>query len=73
LKSDIDYVKKPNELEKRLVSPHLAFAQIWQPQGYGQYNIKRSIINVPLNINYTQSRLLLLPHDETTISISLKI
>jgi hypothetical protein len=29
-----------NELKEQLVSPCLAFVQIWQLQGYGQYNIK---------------------------------
>jgi len=28
-----------NKLKEQLVSPHLAFAQIWQLQGDGQYNI----------------------------------
>ncbi len=55
LNNDIDSVKKLNELEERLVSPNLTFVQIWQLQGYGQYNIKGSIINVPSNINSTQS------------------
>jgi hypothetical protein len=54
LNNDIDYVKKLNELEEQLVSPHLTFAQIWQLQGYGQYNIKGSIINFPSNINSTR-------------------
>jgi len=40
--------------------------------GYGQYSIKENIINVPSNINYTQSILLCLPYDETTIGLSLK-
>jgi hypothetical protein len=61
-----------NELEEGLVSPRLTFAQIWQLQGYGQYNIKGSIINVPSNINFTQSILPCLPHDETKIGLSLK-
>jgi hypothetical protein len=72
LDNDIDFVKKLNELEKQLVSPHLTFAKIWQLQVYGKYNIKGSIINVPSNINSTQSILPCLPHDETTIGLSLK-
>ncbi len=72
MNNDIDFVKKLNELEKQLVSPHLAFAQIWQLQGYGQYNIKGSIINVPSNINFTQSILPCFLHDEATIGLSLK-
>ncbi len=72
LNNGINFVKKLNELEKRLISPRLTFAQIWQLQGCGQYNIKGSIINLPSNINSTQSILLHLPHDEATIGLSLK-
>ncbi len=72
LNNDIEFIKKLNELEEQSVSPRLTFAQIWQLQGYGQYNIKGSIINVPFNINSTQSILLHLPHDETIIILSLK-
>ncbi len=60
-------LKKLNELEKRLISPHLAFVQIWQLQGYGQYSIKGNIINVLTNVNFTQSILPHLPHNEATI------
>ncbi len=72
LNNDIDSIKKLNELEERLISPHLTFTQIWQLQGYGQYNIKGNIINVPSNINFTQSILSCLPHDETSIGLSLE-
>ncbi len=66
MNNDIDIVKNLNELEEWLI------AQIWQCQGYVQYNIKGSIINVPSNINSTQSILLHLLHDEATIGLSLK-
>ncbi len=72
LNNDLDSIKKLNELEEQFVSPRLTFTQIWQLQGYGQYNIKGSIINVPSNINSTQSILPRLPHDETTIGLSLQ-
>ncbi len=72
LNDTINFIKKFNELEKRLVSPCLAFAQIWQLQGYGQYSIKGIIINVPINVNFTQSILPCLPHDDATIGLSLK-
>ncbi len=72
LKNDINSIKKLNELEEQLLSPRLTFAQIWQLQGYGQYNINGSIKNVPSNINPTQSILPRLPHDEATIGLSLK-
>jgi hypothetical protein len=72
LDNEIDFVKKLNEFKKKLVSPRLTFVQIWQLQGYGQYNIKRTIINVASNINFIQSILPRLPHDEATIGLSLK-
>ncbi len=52
--------------------PRLAFVQIWQLQGYGQYSIKGSGINVSAYVNFTQSILPHLPHDEITIGLSLK-
>jgi hypothetical protein len=73
LNNDTNYVNKLNELKEQLVSLRLTFAKIWQLQGYGQYDIKGSIINVPSNINYTQSILPRIPHDEATIGLSLKI
>jgi hypothetical protein len=72
LNNDIDSVKKLNGLEEQLISLRLAFAQIWQLQGCGQYNIKGSSINVPSNIDSTQSILPHIFHDETTIGLSLK-
>jgi hypothetical protein len=63
----IDSVRKLNELKEQLILFCLAFVQIWQLQGYGQYSIKGSIINVLTNVNFTQSILPYLPHDETTI------
>jgi hypothetical protein len=54
LNNDIDFVKKLNELEEWLILPPLTFAQIWQLQGYGEYNIQGSVTNVPSNINSTQ-------------------
>jgi hypothetical protein len=61
-----------HELEERLIVPRQMFAQIWQVEGYDQYNIWGSIINVQANVNKTQS---ILPHvldDEATIGIILK-
>ncbi len=41
-------------------------------QGYGKYSIKKNIINVSPNVNFTQSILPYLPQDEATISLLLK-
>jgi hypothetical protein len=61
-----------HELEERLIPPQQAFAQIWQVEGYGQYKIRGNIINVPTNVNITQSILPRMPNDEATIGIILK-
>jgi hypothetical protein len=61
-----------HELEERLIAPQQAFTQIWQVEGYGQYKIRGIIINVPTNVNMTQSILPRMPNYETTIGIILK-
>ncbi len=55
LNDPIDYVKKLNALEESLVSPCLAFVQIWQFQGGDKYSIEGSNIDVSPNVNFTQS------------------
>ncbi len=55
-----------------VIAECLAFVQSWQLQCYDQYKIRRNIINVPTNVNFTQSILFRLPHDETTIGLLLK-
>jgi hypothetical protein len=37
--------------EEQLIVPRLAFAQIFQLKGYGQYGLHGSIINVPTNLD----------------------
>ncbi len=55
-----------------VIVERLVFVQSWQFQGYDQYRILKKIINVPKNVNFTQSILFCLPHDEATIGLSLK-
>ena len=55
-----------------MISPRLAFAQIHKSHNYGQYKLHGSIINVPTNIDQTQSLLLDLLEDKSTIGILLK-
>jgi hypothetical protein len=62
-----------NKLEKRFISPRFAFAQIYKLQGYGQYKMHGSVINVPTNVDQIQSILPHLPHDGATIGVFLKI
>ncbi len=72
LNDPIDYVKKLNALEESLVSPCLAFVQIWQFQGGDKYSIEGSNIDVSPNVNFTQSILPHLSQDEATIGLLLK-
>lgn len=44
-----------NKLRKRLVAPCMAFVQIYQVNGWRQYNIRNSVRNVPTNIDKIQS------------------
>jgi len=43
--------KNLTQLEKHFISPCFAFAQIYKLQGYGQYNMHGSVINVPKNVD----------------------
>jgi len=65
-------VQKLTQLKKRFISPRLYFAQIYKLQGYGQYKIHGNVINVPTNVDQTQSILPHLPHDGATIGVFLK-
>jgi hypothetical protein len=65
-------VQQLTELEERLISPRIAFAQIYKLHNYGQFKLHGSIINIPANIDQTQSLLPRLPEDGTTIGILLK-
>jgi hypothetical protein len=61
-----------NKIKEPLVSPRLAFAQIYQLKGYGQYGIRGSIVNVPTNLDLIQNLLPQLPHDSSIIVVYLK-
>jgi hypothetical protein len=68
----ITLVQKLTQLEKRFISPCFAFAQIYKLQGYGQYNMHGSVINVPENVDQIQSILPHLSHDGAIIRVFLK-
>ncbi len=61
-----------NKIEERLTAPHLAFAQVFQLQGYGQYGMHGNIINVPTTLDLVKPILLRLPYDDNSIIIFLK-
>jgi hypothetical protein len=69
---NMNVVSSLNKIEEPLVSPRLAFAQIYQLKGYGQYGIRGSIVNVPANLDLIQNVLPHLPHDSSIIAIYLK-
>jgi hypothetical protein len=48
------------------------FAQIYKLQGYGQYKMHGSVINVLANVDQTQSILPHLPHDGVTTGVFIK-
>jgi hypothetical protein len=52
--SSFRFIPILNKIEKYLIAPRLAFAQIFQLKRYGQYGMHRSIINVPKKINLVQ-------------------
>jgi len=59
-------------MEEHLIPPCLAFAQIFQLKGDGQYKMHSSIVNVPTNLNLVQTVLPWLPYDDGLVIIFLK-
>jgi hypothetical protein len=51
------------------MSLHFIFAQIYKLQGYKLYKMHGSVINVPINVNQTQSIVQRLPHDGAIIVV----
>jgi hypothetical protein len=45
-----------NVVEKKLIAPHLAFAQIFQLKD-GQYGLHKNIVNFPTSLDLVQSTL----------------
>jgi hypothetical protein len=60
----IPSIQKLTQLEECFISP----CQIYKLKGYGQYKMHGSVINVPTNVDQTQSILPHLPHDGATLS-----
>jgi hypothetical protein len=51
----MEFILMLNKVEEHLVAPQFAFAQFFQPHGYGQYGMHGSIVNVPTNLNLIQN------------------
>ncbi len=62
-----------HKFEEHLIALHLAFAQIFQLKGYGQYGMHGSIVNVPTNLDLVQIILPRSPYDDGSILVFLKI
>jgi len=56
-----------------LIAPHLAFAQIFQLKGYGQYEMHGSIVNIPKKLDMVQIILPRLLYDDSSNLVFLKI
>ncbi len=65
----IPSIQKLTQLKECFISPRFAFSQINKLQEYGQYKMYGSVINVPANVDQTQSILSHLPHDGVTIRV----
>jgi hypothetical protein len=52
---NLKFVSIFNKIKEHLIALHLAFTQIFQLKGYGQYGMHGSIVNVPTNINLVQT------------------
>jgi hypothetical protein len=52
--SNLKFVPIFNKIEEHLIAPHVAFAQIFQLKGYGQYELHGSIVNLPKNLDLVQ-------------------
>jgi hypothetical protein len=48
------FVSILNKIKKCLITPHLAFTQIFQLQRHGQYAMHENIVSVPTNLYLVQ-------------------
>jgi hypothetical protein len=54
-KPNMKYFLMLNKIEECLIASCLGFALIFQLQGYVQYGLHGSIVNVPTNVNIIQT------------------
>jgi len=71
-KNHIPFVSILFELKYIFIILKQTFAEICQVQGYGQFKMHGSVINVPSNLNIIQSVLPRLSNDETTSGLIIK-
>jgi len=67
--SNFKFVPILSKIEEHLIVPHLAFAQIFQLKGYGQYGMHENILDVLTNLDLVQSILPQLLYDDSSIAV----
>jgi hypothetical protein len=56
-KSSMKFVSMLNKKKESFIVSHLAFTQIFQLKGYGQYDMHGHLVNAPTNLNLMQKLL----------------
>ncbi len=67
IKPNMNFILMLSNIKEHLITPWLAFAQTFQLQGYEQYDIHESVVNVPTNLNLVQNVLSHMPYDDLSI------
>lgn len=61
-----------NNINQHLIVVQLAFTQIFQLKGCGQYESQGNIMNVPTNLDLVQHILAQMPYHDSSIAIKKK-
>jgi hypothetical protein len=56
-KSYMKFVSMLNKIKESFIVSHLAFTQIFQLKGYGQYDMHGNVVNASTNLNFVQKLL----------------
>ncbi len=72
IKPNMNFILMLSNIKEHLIAPCFAFAQIFWLQGYEQYRIHESVVNVPTNLNLVQNVLPHMPYDDLSIIMLLK-
>jgi hypothetical protein len=68
----MNFVSMLNNIEEHLITSHFAFCTNIQLQGYRQYRIHGSVVNVLANLNLVQNVLLCMAYDDLSIVMLIK-
>jgi hypothetical protein len=69
---DVKFVLMLNKIEERLITPCLAFMQIFQLKGYEQFGMHGNIVNFSTNLDLVQNVLSWMPYDDSSLVVCLK-